>query len=191
MLGRFGMQIPDREPRAIELRRGFQRLLEKRQRRRWRFRDQPLHVQLEHLGRRRQAIVGRRDGADEARICCPSAPNTPNRSDERTARFDFRKQPARVEPHDAGARHDLIALHRDGAADHERRAERLADPDRRGAAQRCARGQLQAIERLQALLAIDDDLARGGERLAEQDRGAFAHPREARLPASGSRMAGR
>jgi hypothetical protein len=108
---------------------------------------------------------------------------------ERPARFDSgSSRPCRADH--ARARHDLIALHRDGAADHQRGAHRLADPDRRGAAQRRRRRQLQAIERLQALLAIDDDLAAA----ASVSLSRIAAPSRIHVSAAscvGFRMAGR
>ena len=105
----------------------------------------------------------------------------PKRSDSGAARFDLGQQAPGVDAHDAGARDQLVALHRDRAADHQRRGDACPTLIVEARLERRVGRQLQPIERLQALLAIDHDLTAADQRFAQQDRGAFAHPAETRV----------
>ena len=178
MLVGFRVEIPQCQTHAIEPRRRFQRLLEKPARGGWRFGHEPLHVQLEHLGRGREPIVGqRRRRGRVANLLCQASEHV-EQIGERSRGHHFRKQATAVEPHDARAHRELVAIHQHRAAHHRRRRQRLADPDGGRAAERGVCRQLQAIEGLQPFLALDHRRTRRGENVGEKNGCTLAHPGE-------------
>ena len=175
------MDVPHRQPRAIELWRALERLLEKRERRGRGIRDQPLDVQLKHLRRRRQPIADRSGRSARAAHLLRQPSENAVEIGHRSARLHLGQQPPGVDAHAAGPRDYLVALHRDRAAGDQRRGDDLPHLDGGGAAEDRVGRQLQPVECLQALLAIDHYLPAANQHFAQQDGGAFAHPPETRV----------
>ena len=181
MIGGFRVELPDRQAGAVELRRRLERLIEKRQRRRRRLGDETLHVELEHLRRRRQPVANRRRRHVRSTDLRRQPREDAEEIGDRSAGLHFGQQPAGVDTNHARARNQLIAFDRHGPADDGRRGDGLPDFDRGSAAESGGGGQLQAVERLQALFTIDDGLAAAHQHFAEENRGAFTHPGEPRV----------
>jgi hypothetical protein len=176
----FVPHVPEGDPRPIERRKVAHGGVEEGRLGGGALRDQALDVVLERAGRRlrRRRRNPRRTGRE------PPGEPVENREQipQRAALVDGGLQPSDVHPHAARLDDQLVALDSIGAADDVRGAENLSDLDRRGAAQRGRRGQVQLIVGADALGPGDRRQAAGVELVGEQDRRRLAEPAVAILP---------